>query len=119
MLERAHFVQQNTECPNISRVTVRNTIVQLWRHVIRSADDRICKSVSLGQILGGTEIAEFSEPILAQKYVSVLQVTVNDAFVVAMLDAEGYLREPGQNLALAEVFGDSQLLIEFYFSLDF
>jgi hypothetical protein len=49
MVQRGHFVQHTTECPDIALVIVGLILADLWRQIVRGADHGLCHQTVFAQ----------------------------------------------------------------------
>ena len=93
-LQRCHFVEKNTERPNVGLKAVTLALDDFRRQVVWGPDDRFGFGASVGQDACNAKIAKLYNALLRAEDVLALQVAVQDLLVVAMLECESNLSEP-------------------------
>ena len=80
-----HFVEQSTQCPNVTLRIVGLLFEHLGRQIKRCADNRTCLVPSSAEDSGDSKVAKFTHASSIQEYVCCLQVSMQNLSIVAML----------------------------------
>jgi hypothetical protein len=101
MFESDHLVEDAPQTPNIRFLVVRLLLTDLGREVVRCANSCLRTVISVLEDPGNPEISNFDGSLLSHENVLSFQVSVEDLLVVNMLNGEGHLNEPIEDLVLA------------------
>ena len=104
-VECTHFVEQDSEGPNIGLVIIFLGLDQFWRKVVRSTNHTFSLRFSVVENLSNTEVTHFHLAIFRHKHVLRFDVSVQYLPVVNMLDGQTYLCKPIEDLILTPVLG--------------
>ena len=115
-LKSCHFVEKTPKTPDIGLVAVGLAAADLGGEVVRGADRRGGQVQRVRQPLGeysltnifaanlrNPEVADLDEALGGEEDVLGLEVAVEDVLLVDVLQREGDLDEPGQDLLLRQV----------------
>lgn len=101
MPQRNHFVEDAPERPDVRLLIVGLFLTNLRREVVGCADSCHGTVVGVLEDAGNTEVTNLDAAVLVHENILGLKVTMQDLAVVDMLDGEGHLNKPVQDLVLA------------------
>ena len=100
VLQGEHFIQNATHTPDVTLLVVRFLLANLRRQVVRGANGSLSAVVSVLEQSGNSKVPNLHISLLCQEYILSFQVSVENLFVVNMLDAHANLDEPVKHLVL-------------------
>jgi len=106
-----HLVEDATEGPDITFLVIRLFLADFRREVIGRADGCLGAIISMLEDSSDAEIADFNLTALSHEDVLRLQVTMQDLAVMDVLNGEGHLDEPVEDLVLTVANSPDFLLI--------
>ena len=108
-LERAraerHRVQRAAQRPNVHFVAVATTVrscEDFWSNVVGSATERLLSLVGLTELRGETQVANLDFQVVIEEDICKLQIAVDDAAAVEILDGVDDLEKEVLDLRLCE-----------------
>jgi hypothetical protein len=99
----SHLVEKNTKGPDIRLEAVALTLDDLRGEVVGGSYDGLGLGARVGKDTGDSEVTQLDDSIFVDKDVLTLKITMQNLFVVAMLNGEGDLGEPVQKLILGHI----------------
>ena len=75
-------------------------MANLWREVVRSANGSLCTVISVLEDSGNAKITNLDLSTLGHENVLSLEISVQNLSIVDVLDSQGHLDKPIQDLVL-------------------
>lgn len=82
-----HLIKKYTKRPDIRLKRVWLTLNNLRRQIVRSTDDGFSLRLGVTQDTTNTEISKFDETLLGKEDVLTLKITMQNLFIVNVLDS--------------------------------
>jgi len=102
-LEGAHFVENNSERPDVAFEVVGPVLDDLRAEVVGRAHHRFQIFCCVLQHASNPKVSKFYDVILGKEDILALQVPMEDLAIVDVLDCQANLGEPTEDLLLREV----------------
>ena len=101
--EGSHFVQENTEGPDVRFKAVALTLDDLRREIVGCADDSLGLGSRVREDTSDTKVTKLDDSFLGDEDVLRLKITVQDFLIVAVLHGQCDLGEPVEELIFRKV----------------
>lgn len=100
-----HFHRRDAQRPNISLETVAILLNDFWGHPKGRSDKGVPLRLDIGQLRSDTEVSEFDLASLGKEDIGGLDISVDFAFAVEILDTKEELAAHDGDVILAKVCG--------------